>query len=104
VAAIELERGFAPAPSADDVIAFCRDRLAFYKVPETIIFVPELPLTSMGKIRKLDLIEAFPRSRAPGVDLTPDPACVKIAARARAAIEALAPLEPETRGPTTTVR
>jgi long-chain acyl-CoA synthetase len=60
VAAIELEPGYAPAPSAGDLIAFCRGRLASYKVPEAVIFVPELPLTSMGKIRKLDLVDAFP--------------------------------------------
>jgi fatty-acyl-CoA synthase len=34
-----------------DVIAYCRDRLAHFKVPKTIVFGP-LPKTSTGKIQK----------------------------------------------------
>ncbi len=37
--------------SADDIIAWCRDRIAHYKVPKTVIF-GELPKTSTGKIQK----------------------------------------------------
>ena len=37
--------------SADDVIAFCRERLARFKVPRTVVFGP-LPKTSTGKIQK----------------------------------------------------
>jgi len=37
--------------SAEDIIAFCRDRLAGFKLPRTIVFGP-LPKTSTGKIQK----------------------------------------------------
>jgi fatty-acyl-CoA synthase len=37
--------------SADDVIAFCRERLARFKIPRTVVFGP-LPKTSTGKIQK----------------------------------------------------
>ena len=42
--------------SAGDVIAFCRERLARFKVPRTIVFGP-LPKTSTGKIQKFVLRE-----------------------------------------------
>ena len=42
--------------TADDIIAFCRDRLARFKVPRTVVF-SELPKTSTGKIQKFVLRE-----------------------------------------------
>jgi fatty-acyl-CoA synthase len=42
--------------TADEVIAFCRETLAAYKVPRTVIFA-ELPKTSTGKIQKFILRE-----------------------------------------------
>ncbi len=41
----------APAVSEDDLIAFCRDKMARFKVPKAVVFGP-LPKTSTGKIRK----------------------------------------------------
>jgi fatty-acyl-CoA synthase len=41
----------APAVSAQDIIAFCQERLARFKCPKTIVFGP-LPKTSTGKIQK----------------------------------------------------
>lgn len=43
--------------SADekDLIAFCKNRLARYKVPKTIRFVTELPKTPQGKILRREL-------------------------------------------------
>jgi long-chain acyl-CoA synthetase len=38
--------------SESDLIAFCRDRLASYKVPRVIVFLPELPKTPSGKIMR----------------------------------------------------
>jgi long-chain acyl-CoA synthetase len=35
---------------ADAIIAFCTDRLARYKCPETVTFVDELPTGLGGKI------------------------------------------------------
>ncbi|MFK7997633.1 MAG: acyl-CoA synthetase [Granulosicoccus sp.] len=42
------------AASEEDLIAWCRDRLAHFKCPKTIIF-RELPKTSTGKIQKFVL-------------------------------------------------
>ena len=42
--------------SADDIIAFCRDRLAHYKCPRHVVF-GALPKTSTGKIQKFKLRE-----------------------------------------------
>ncbi len=42
--------------SEDDVIAFCRDNMARFKVPKTVVFGP-LPKTSTGKIQKFVLRE-----------------------------------------------
>ena len=37
--------------SADEIIAFCRDQLAHYKAPKSVVFGP-LPTTATGKIQK----------------------------------------------------
>jgi fatty-acyl-CoA synthase len=41
-----------------DLIAFCRERLAGFKCPKKIVF-EELPKTSTGKIQKFELRKAF---------------------------------------------
>ena len=41
---------------ADGILAWCRDHLAHYKVPRTVVFGP-LPKTSTGKIQKFALRE-----------------------------------------------
>ena len=56
---VTLKTG-AKAPSADEIIAFCRERMAHYKAPRTVVF-GELPKTSTGKIQKFVLRE---RARA----------------------------------------
>jgi fatty-acyl-CoA synthase len=45
------------AASEAEIIAFCRERLARFKVPKTVVFGP-LPKTSTGKIQKFVLREA----------------------------------------------
>ena len=47
---IELKPGVTE-PSKDDVIAWCRQHLAPYKVPRAVVF-QEIPKTSTGKIQK----------------------------------------------------
>jgi fatty-acyl-CoA synthase len=42
--------------TAEEIIAFCRENLAHYKAPKTIVFGP-LPKTSTGKIQKFKLRE-----------------------------------------------
>ena len=46
----------AAAITAADVIAYCREHMARYKVPKTVVFGP-LPKTSTGKIQKFVLRE-----------------------------------------------
>jgi len=41
--------------TADEIIAFARERLAGFKTPKQVIFADELPRTSTGKILKKDL-------------------------------------------------
>ena len=42
--------------SEDEIIAFCRERIAHFKCPEAVAFGP-LPMTSTGKVRKFALRE-----------------------------------------------
>ncbi|GMQ77339.1 MAG: acyl-CoA synthetase [Gammaproteobacteria bacterium] len=46
----------AKETGSDDIIAWCRDKIARFKVPKTIVFGP-LPKTSTGKIQKYVLRE-----------------------------------------------
>jgi len=46
-----------PAPTEAELIAFCRDRLANFKVPREIIFVQDYPRNATGKIMKIALRE-----------------------------------------------
>ena len=52
---IELRAG-APAPSEQEIISFCRERLAHFKCPRRVIF-SSLPKTATGKIQKFRLRE-----------------------------------------------
>ncbi|GAA1594955.1 AMP-binding protein [Actinomadura kijaniata] len=45
------------APTEAEIIAHVRDRLAHFKAPDRVEFVPELPRTSTGKIQKFQLRE-----------------------------------------------
>jgi long-chain acyl-CoA synthetase len=49
-AAIILKNGMQA--SSEEIIAFCRERMAVYKSPKTVDFVSELPKSSSGKILK----------------------------------------------------
>jgi fatty-acyl-CoA synthase len=49
---VTLKEGVAATP--EDIIAFCRQTLAHFKVPRTVVFGP-LPKTSTGKIQKFVL-------------------------------------------------
>ena len=46
-------------PDAPTIIAFARERLAGYKVPKSVDFVSEIPVTSVGKIAKNLLRERY---------------------------------------------
>ena len=46
-------------PSSEELIAFCRERLARYKCPTSVAFIDELPRNPSGKVLKKELREAF---------------------------------------------
>ncbi len=52
---VTLKEGAAET-TAGDIIAFCRDNMAHFKVPKTVVF-GALPKTSTGKIQKFKLRE-----------------------------------------------
>lgn len=52
-AVVVLNRG--ESVSAQDLIAFCRERLAPYKSPKSIVFRDDLPRNAMGKVQKAEL-------------------------------------------------
>ncbi len=52
-AVVVLHRGGAVTGS--DLTAFCRERLAAYKSPKSVIFRDELPRNAMGKVQKAEL-------------------------------------------------
>ncbi|MCU1488740.1 MAG: fatty-acyl-CoA synthase [Acidimicrobiaceae bacterium] len=43
------------SPDADELVAFCRERLARFKVPAAITFLDVLPRTASGKVLKREL-------------------------------------------------
>jgi acyl-coenzyme A synthetase/AMP-(fatty) acid ligase len=49
-AEVQLRNGSSPA-SSEDILAFCRRQLSSHKVPTSLEFVPEISLTSSGKVR-----------------------------------------------------
>jgi malonyl-CoA/methylmalonyl-CoA synthetase len=45
--------------SVEDLVAFCRGRLAAYKAPKAVVFRDELPRNAMGKVQKAELRKAI---------------------------------------------
>ena len=56
-AAVVLKAG--ETATADEIIAFCKERQASYKAPKSIVFLDELPKTGSGKIYKKGLRDPF---------------------------------------------
>ncbi len=54
----------------DELIQFCRTRLASYKCPKTVMFFDTLPTTDVGKIDKKQLISIVSR-KAAGPEIRP---------------------------------
>ena len=59
VAAVVRRKPGAAGPSAEDVIAVAKARLANFKVPKAVFFVDELPRNAMGKVQKNALRDAY---------------------------------------------
>jgi long-chain acyl-CoA synthetase len=59
-AVVEPAAGVEPSPAlAEEILAFCRDRLAKYKTPKTIDFVTEMPRDPNGKLYKRKLRDPY---------------------------------------------
>jgi long-chain acyl-CoA synthetase len=43
----------------EDVISLCKESLAVFEIPKKVVFVDRLPITSTGKMRKVDLREEY---------------------------------------------
>ena len=55
VAFVELKPGVAA--TADEILRYCRGKVASFKIPRHALFKAELPMTASGKIRKVELRE-----------------------------------------------
>lgn len=55
VAVAYIQRRAGATVSEDEVIAYCRGKVATFKIPRHVLFIDEFPMTGSGKIRKVDL-------------------------------------------------
>jgi len=55
VRSADTQPGDGEAPSADALIVWCTERLARFKVPKSVRFVTEFPMTASGKVQKFKL-------------------------------------------------
>ncbi|OPC83691.1 acyl-CoA synthetase [Embleya scabrispora] len=62
-AVVQPAEGAVPGPElAEELIAYCRARLAHYKCPRSVDFRPSLPRRPTGKLYKRLLVEEYERS------------------------------------------
>jgi acyl-CoA synthetase (AMP-forming)/AMP-acid ligase II len=59
VMAVIVPKSMENLPSKEEIVEFCRERMASYKKPKYIEFVEELPRNSTGKILKKSLKEQY---------------------------------------------
>lgn len=52
VAVIKVKDITQSSISKEDVLAFCKEKIAYYKIPKYVKFVEQLPLTVTGKPQK----------------------------------------------------
>jgi fatty-acyl-CoA synthase len=52
-----------PAPTAEELRAYCREHLAPYKTPAHWVFLDAFPMTASGKIQKYKLLESFTKQQ-----------------------------------------
>lgn len=58
-AVVSLKSQYKDKVEEEEIIDFCRDRLAGYKKPRSVEFLGELPKTSLGKIAKAELKRSY---------------------------------------------
>ncbi|MFJ1647260.1 AMP-binding protein [Streptomyces sp. NPDC088258] len=59
ILACVMPRDPAAPPSLEDIVSYCRERLAHYKIPRRVEIVDAFPMTVSGKVRKVELRERF---------------------------------------------
>ena len=59
VVAVVVADPATQAPSAEEIVAWCRERLAHFKCPRDVHFVTELPRNATGKLLKTELRAQF---------------------------------------------
>ncbi|MFD7972480.1 AMP-binding protein [Streptomyces clavifer] len=59
ILACVIPRDPADPPTLDDVTAYCRERLAHYKIPRRLQVLETFPMTVSGKVRKVELRETY---------------------------------------------
>jgi len=64
VACIELKEGMEA--TGEEIIRFCKERIANFKVPKEVYFLKDWPMTGSGKVQKFRLVERFDKSKAQG--------------------------------------
>ncbi len=72
VAAVQLNSGYTAGDSlAEELRAFCKERLAGPKVPRGIVFESALPRTATGKMRRNEVRDALVNALAVSADSVP---------------------------------
>ncbi|WP_405503768.1 AMP-binding protein [Streptomyces anulatus] len=59
ILACVIPRDPADPPTLEEITAFCRERLAHYKIPRRLRILETFPMTVSGKVRKVELREAY---------------------------------------------
>ena len=59
ILACVIPRDPADPPGLEEITAFCRDRLAHYKIPRRVEILAEFPMTVSGKVRKVELRQRY---------------------------------------------
>lgn len=55
VAVAYVQKAPGEAITEDEVIGYCRGKVASFKIPRHVVFIDEFPMTASGKIRKVEL-------------------------------------------------
>ncbi|MEU7278611.1 AMP-binding protein [Streptomyces sp. NPDC045431] len=59
ILACVIPRDPADPPTLEEITAYCRERLAHYKVPRRVEVLDAFPMTVSGKVRKVELRERY---------------------------------------------
>jgi fatty-acyl-CoA synthase len=55
VAVAYVQQAEGQSATEEEIIGYCRNKVASFKIPRHVVFVDEFPMTASGKIRKVDL-------------------------------------------------